>query len=131
MTNYDEIKFLKRSPLEYPDDYFVVDIYINEENMIDIFKNNNDPSKPAYYSGLSLYDFNRSIKEKKTHWNDGRFDVLCCECGELGCGGLRAKIKEDEDSITWSDFDLIPLLEDKQVSYKFKKSQYQEALSGI
>lgn len=129
--NYDTIKFVKVNLDHYPDEYFVVDIYVNGENIINTFNHNQGPEKPDEYSGLSVYDFIECIKDGFVDGKDEEVDVLCCGCGELGCGSLRAKIKEDEDSVMWSNFSSPPRSKEKPFFYKFEKSQYLEAISKI
>jgi hypothetical protein len=36
--------------------------------------------------------------------DDGRIEVLVCECGEAGCWSLEARISVTDATVTWSDF---------------------------
>jgi hypothetical protein len=37
-------------------------------------------------------------------YEDGHAAVLTCSCGQLGCGGVIARIEFSNETVTWSDF---------------------------
>ncbi len=61
---------------------------------------------------------------------DGRVAVLTCDCGELMCGGVVARIEFNDDTVTWCDFAhanyLTPQVLD---SFVFSRAQYDQALA--
>ena len=64
-------------------------------------------------------------------YDDGRVAVLTCSCGELGCGGVVARIEFVPDTVTWSDFRHASYLTTQGLgSFVFSRSRYEEALAA-
>ena len=63
-------------------------------------------------------------------YQDGRAAVLTCECGELGCGGVVARIEFSNETVTWGDFRHWNYLTTQGMgSFVFSRPEYDRALA--
>ncbi len=105
MKQKDTIDF-KINLFKHSETYKTIDIYINGVNIVEMLRKYEKDfagSIAGGYSGVDNYEFHH-IKEGKPRRKDGDFDILACECGELGCWNFVANIEETEDSVIWKNF---------------------------
>jgi hypothetical protein len=64
----------------------------------------------------------------------GKTALLSCECGEVGCSPLLARVTVTEDAVTWDEFEQ-PTRPDWDYDgfgpFSFSRSDYEQALLGI
>jgi hypothetical protein len=64
----------------------------------------------------------------------GKTALLSCECGEVGCSPLLARVTMDEDTVTWDEFEQ-PTRPDWDYGdfgpFTFARSDYEQALLGL
>ena len=62
---------------------------------------------------------------------EGKTALLSCDCGEVGCSPLLARVSVDEDTITWDEFEQ-PTRPDWDYNgfgpFTFARGQYEQAL---
>jgi hypothetical protein len=85
--------------------------------------------------GIALLDLWSSSFDPSAYegelYEDGRFAVLTCECGELMCGGVVAGIEFDHEVVTWSDFRHANYLTPQEMgTFVFARSQYDRQASS-
>jgi hypothetical protein len=64
----------------------------------------------------------------------GRAAILACECGEVGCWPLHARITRSEASVTWSDFAQPHRPEwrhDRLGPFVFERAAYDRAIEDL
>lgn len=115
----------------------VVSILINKKHLLETIKNYEIPfaNREGYenlaggYSYLHKYDFQRLFLNANL---DEKVVLLGCPCGTYECWYLEAKLKFEEDSVTFCDFknrqrrDWI-----YDISFKFDKKQFESELANI
>jgi len=61
----------------------------------------------------------------------GKTALLSCECGEVGCSPLLARVTVDDDTVTWDEFEQ-PTRPDWDYEdlgpFTFERAQYEQAL---
>ncbi|MDX6606512.1 MAG: hypothetical protein QOD14_1052 [Solirubrobacterales bacterium] len=64
----------------------------------------------------------------------GKTALLSCDCGEVGCSPLLARVTVTEDTVTWDDFEQ-PTRPDWDYDdfgpFTFARSDYEQALLGL
>ena len=61
-------------------------------------------------------------------YEDGRVAVQTCSCGELGCGGVVARIQFSDETVTWDDFRHWNYLTPQGMgSFVFSRAEYDRA----
>jgi hypothetical protein len=117
----------------------VIGIRINE---VDLRRHVSDAGGQEAKAGDERWNFIAAQMAMGDHWfgspstpwsnDDGRIAVLNCTCGDLGCGGVVARIAVDGESVTWSEFSnprsstFLPL-----GPFRFDRSEYSEAVSAV
>ncbi|OXM82455.1 hypothetical protein [Paenibacillus rigui] len=128
----------------------ILGIYINGKDLVELIRNYEiqfEPSIAGGYEGLNI-KFLKNIKEHftgKLNENDifkyeGKTLALGCNCGEPGCWPLLIKITEEDEVITWSEFEQ-PYRNEESAgghwdysnfqSLEFNRKQYEEQLKMI
>ena len=61
---------------------------------------------------------------------EGKTALLSCNCGEVGCSPLLARVTVDEDTVTWDEFEqpTRPDWDYEGFGFTFERSQYEQAL---
>jgi hypothetical protein len=56
--------------------------------------------------------------------------LLSCDCGEVGCSPLLARVTVDEDTVTWDEFEqpTRPDWDYDGFDFTFERAQYEQAL---
>ena len=134
MKEKDVIDF-KVNSFDHSESFKTVDIYINGVSFVESLKIYEKPfagKLAGGYSGIDNYEFDH-VKKGIPIMEDGKFDILTCDCGELGCWSFEAKITESDDSIIWSDFEQPR--RDWDYSnfgpFVFDKDDYKEKMSKV
>ncbi|MEC0129145.1 hypothetical protein [Paenibacillus pabuli] len=128
----------------------VLNIYINNENLIEIIKRYEvqfDPKIAGNYDGLNINfykdideHFFGELNENDLFNYDGKTQILGCDCGEPGCWPLLIKISVSDEIIVWSDFEQPYRNEDSAGGYwdysnlkpfVFHRKQYEEQIKEI
>lgn len=87
----------------------VVRVFIDGRDLVDLVRPielpfaaaEGHPDIAGAYDGLLPSDW---LELPEQYGDDGRVALLACTCGEIGCWPLRARIEEDDETVTWSDF---------------------------
>ena len=60
----------------------------------------------------------------------GKTALLSCNCGEIGCSPLLARVTLDEDTVTWDEFEqpTRPDWDYEDFGFTFERRQYEQAL---
>jgi hypothetical protein len=60
----------------------------------------------------------------------GKTALLSCDCGEVGCSPLLARVTVDEDTVTWGEFEqpTRPDWDYEGFGFTFERAQYERAL---
>lgn len=65
---------------------------------------------------------------------DGKTALLSCDCGEVGCSPLLARVTVSDDTVTWDEFEQ-PERPDWDYSgfgpFTFDRTQYERALMDV
>jgi len=108
----------------------VVSIIINEINLLEILRYKDDHQKknPFYeYTELGIRDICNALyhRDKDDWFEDDKFSILGCCCGDKDCGPFRIRVIETENTIVWTDFSHRPVRVDESISkFEFDKEQY-------
>jgi hypothetical protein len=59
--------------------------------------------------------------------------LLSCNCGEVGCSPLLARVTVDEDTVTWDEFEqpTRPDWDYDGFGFTFERAQYERALMAM
>jgi hypothetical protein len=94
---------------------------------------------PGAYAGLVLNRFNFGDlaayllgRPESAYWTKaGAIALLGCDCGEVGCWPLQARVCADEDHVTWHGFSQ-PFRPQRDYGsfgpFTFRRSQYERAV---
>jgi hypothetical protein len=96
-----------------------VDVFVNGRNLVDILRDIEMPfaareGKPHLagdYAGLPPEEIflpsSRLLGDPSTYYDylDGKFAVLGCVCGDVGCWPFRVRIELREDVMIWDGFE--------------------------
>jgi hypothetical protein len=138
----DKIKLIVKTL----DNQEYVDIYINNERLIDIIKRielKYDSKIAGSYKGLPtdiVFLPSRHLLDRPYALYDygDKVSVLECECGCAGCWDLNVKITLEDDKVVWSDFEQPHRDEDSAGGYwkydelkpfVFDRNEYEVELS--
>jgi hypothetical protein len=61
---------------------------------------------------------------------EGKRALLSCNCGEVGCSPLLARVTVDDETVTWSEFEqpTRPDWDYDGFGFTFERAQYERAL---
>jgi hypothetical protein len=134
-------------------EYHVLNIYINNENLIDILKDYEKQfgeNNPGKYDGICIYYFDdidiikhfMGEADKKNILNyTGKTQILGCTCGEPGCWPFLIKINISGNVIIWNEYEQ-PFRSKKRCgekywnysnlkALKFNRVEYENKLKNI
>ena len=99
-----EIKIIKNN-WDYPINCKCIQIIINGKSLIDFIKEYEskfDKTIAGGYAEILNSDLDKQVLlgGKDNVWSN----VLCCECGELGCWPFQIKVKKKKYSYSWYSF---------------------------
>jgi hypothetical protein len=115
-----------------------VRILVDARDLIDLLREVELPAAAAEghpeiagsYSGLAPEQWT----ELPERYGDARAAVLACECGEVGCWPLRARITRREETVVWSDFQQPHRKDwsyDALGPFVFPAAEYDDAVAAI
>lgn len=82
-----------------------------------------DAEQAKMLDHIVLIDLNKA--ELLTH--NAKTEVLCCTCGEIGCGSFRVSIQLDQNTVCWT-----PIFEHQQGrNWVFDRTAYQKQIEQI
>ncbi|RUT46595.1 hypothetical protein EJP82_12155 [Paenibacillus anaericanus] len=132
------------------DDYEILNIYINDENLIEFIKRFEmqfQPNIAGGYEGLNINfitdiceHFSGELNENDLFNYGGKTQILGCNCGEPGCWPLVVKITVKDQHIIWSDFEQPHRSEESEGGFwnysqvaplEFNRKVYEEQLKSI
>ncbi|WP_217809151.1 hypothetical protein [Agreia pratensis] len=85
---------------------------------------------PAYFGFGDLSKYYLGLEDKQ--WpSPGHVWLLGCDCGEVGCWPLRARVNVTDTTVTWSEFSQ-PYRKHRDYSrfgpFEFNRAQYESAV---
>lgn len=145
--NFDTIRFELFDPYEAKEQwavdlhrtgYHAVRIYVNDKELNALLVELEDkedgettPSDPAHvYGHIGLWLAEELRKESADSYGAS---LCCCSvCGDEGCWGVRAKVRETDDEVVWHGFEH----EHRQYTYgglefHFERSAYEAEIKKL
>jgi hypothetical protein len=117
--------------------YLSVHVLIDGRDLIDIVRSvegtfaaaEGHPKLAGAYAGLQPEEW-ANLPEQ---YGDGRAAVLACECLEVGCWPLRAKITVEAATVTWSDFEQPhrAWTYESLGPFRFDRTEYEQEIARI
>jgi len=110
--------------------------FINGRSIIDIIKEvevNYEPNIAGAYDGIRPNLLLRELKDGSIH-DTTKARVLECDCGVDGCWSLLVKVSQDDQTVSWSEFNQIHREHWDYASlgaFVFSKDEYLKALDTI
>jgi hypothetical protein len=143
----DEVSFaLAPAGGDYADDLTQIRIEVNGTDLVDLVRQAELPSAQAddeeelagTYVGLVpgyiRMDLAGQFLGGSGAWlygeGEGKTALLSCNCGDVGCSPLLARVTVDEDTITWDEFEqpTRPDWDYDGFGFTFERGQYESAL---
>lgn len=131
--------------LTWGSDHKAVEVYIDGKKLLDIIREIEVPyaeeegnpelagsyghvSPESLYIDLCRTSLEEDPNEQKSYY-DGRVYLFCCrDCGEVFCWTVSFRVKEDEEFVYWYDFRNMHRWWGYNLTFKFEKEDYQEAI---
>jgi hypothetical protein len=144
----DEVSFeLAQAGGDYADDLTQIRIEVNGTDLVELARQAELPSAQAddeeelagTYVGLVpgyiRMDLAGQFLGGSGAWlypdGEGKTALLSCNCGEIGCSPLLARITVDEETVTWDEFEQ-PTRPDWNYEgfgpFRFDRTEYERAL---
>lgn len=138
MADKIDFKFIDpRGKEEWADDLEidkVVEIYLNDIELIEILKEV-EKTYALKEGKLKLAGAYGHLTPKELYTNlmaNNNVELLCCsECGNSSCWSIIIKIKKDQDYIYWQKFKHNHREWQYNISYKFDKILYEQAIKKL
>lgn len=120
---------------EFPREIKVVEIYINEVELVEILKPiempyafiEEYPSLAGSYGHITPEKLYRNLTASSEE-----IELLCCgDCGESGCWSILVNVEYDDSYVYWRKFKHNHRNWEYDISYKFDKTEYQNALKQL
>ena len=143
----DEVSFeLAPAGGDYSDDLTQITIEVNGTDLVELVRRAELPSAQAdgeeelagTYVGLVpgpiRMDLAGQFLGGSGAWlypdPAGKTALLSCDCGEVGCSPLLARVTVDEDTVTWDEFEqpTRPDWDYDGFGFTFERTQYERAL---
>lgn len=142
-NKHDTIKLIIETPPETEASWLAYNrckILINNEDILDIvtkaeypfFKSTRDLDEN--YAGKYIHMIPSELYEELvTALNSNGTDeapILCCICGESGCGSARVKVIKNKNSVIWNNFRTIRNW-DLGLSFEFDIEEYEKFMEQL
>ena len=146
----DEVSFeLAPAGGNYADDLTQIRIEVNGTDLVELVRQAELPSAEAdeepelagTYVGLVpgyiRMDLAGQFLGGSGTWlyseGEGKTALLSCNCGEVGCSPLLARVTVDEDTVTWDEFEqpTRPDWDYDGFGFTFARPQYEQALLDL
>jgi hypothetical protein len=146
----DEVSFeLAPAGGDYADDLTQIRIEVNGSDLVELVRRaelpaaeaDDEPELAGTYVGLVpgyiRMDLAGQFLGGSGAWlyseGEGKTALLSCNCGEVGCSPLLARVTVDEDTVTWDDFEqpTRPDWDYDGFSFTFARPQYEQALLAM
>jgi hypothetical protein len=146
----DDVSFeLAQAGGDYADDLTQIRIEVNGTDLVELVRQAELPSAEAdeepelagTYVGLVpgyiRMDLAGQFLGGSGTWlyseGEGKTALLSCNCGEVGCSPLLARVTVDEDTITWDEFEqpTRPDWDYDGFGFTFARAQYEQALLAM
>jgi hypothetical protein len=143
----DEVQFeLAKAGGDYADDLTQIRIEVNGTDLVELVRQAELPSAEAdeepelagTYVGLVpgyiRMDLAGQFLGGSGTWlyseGEGKTALLSCNCGEVGCSPLLARVTVGEDTVTWDEFEqpTRPDWDYDDFGFTFARPQYEQAL---
>jgi hypothetical protein len=146
----DEVRFeLAKAGGDYADDLTQIRIEVNGTDLVDLVRQaelpsaegDDEPELAGTYVGLVpgyiRMDLAGQFLGGSGTWlyseGEGKTALLSCNCGEVGCSPLLARVTVDEDTVTWDEFEqpTRPDWDYDGFGFTFARPQYEQALLDL
>src|SRR3954471_7303361 len=143
----DEVTFeLAKAGGDYADDLTQIRIEVNGTDLVDLVRQaelpsaeaDDEPELAGTYVGLVPGYIPMDVAGPFLGWSrrwlfsvgGGKTALLSCNCGEVGCSPLLARVTVDEDTVTWDEFEqpTRPDWDYDGFGFTFARPQYEQAL---
>jgi hypothetical protein len=143
----DEVAFeLAPAGGDYADDLTQIRIEVNGSDLVELVREAELPSARAddeeelagTYVGLVpgyiRMDLAGQFLGGSGTWlypeGEGKTALLSCNCGEVGCSPLLARVTVEDDTVTWDEFEqpTRPDWDYDGFGFTFERAQYEQAL---
>lgn len=116
----------------------VVGIFINDRELLDIVADlENEKLKDGaedyiHQTAKELYNNLVPKDDEEKEWNEYHgTEILCCTCGEIGCGSPTVFIEKDERYVFWKALGHNQIDYHIPLKYVFDRKQYEQALEEL
>lgn len=114
----------------------VVKIYINNEEILDIIKKEEEPydSRPGDYLHVSAFELYENLTDALivgTEANKNGVEILCCTCRCPRCSSILLFVEEDDKYVYWKKFKHTHREWNYNISYKFEKTEYEKVIKQL
>jgi hypothetical protein len=146
----DEVRFeLAQAGGDYADDLTQIRIEVNGTDLVDLVRQaelpsaeaDDEPELAGTYVGLVpgyiRMDLAGQFLGGSGTWlyseGEGKTALLSCNCGEVGCSPLLARVTVDDDTVTWDEFEqpTRPDWDYDGFGFTFARPQYEQALLAM
>jgi hypothetical protein len=146
----DEVSFeLAPAGGDYADDLTQIRIEVNGSDLVELVRRaelpsaeaDDEPELAGTYVGLVpgyiRMDLAGQFLGGSGAWlyseGEGKTALLSCNCGEVGCSPLLARVTVDEDTVTWDEFEqpTRPDWDYDGFGFTFARPQYEQALLAM
>jgi hypothetical protein len=146
----DEVSFeLAKAGGDYADDLTQIRIEVNGTDLVDLVRQaelpsaeaDDEPELAGTYVGLVpgyiRMDLAGQFLGGSGAWlyseGEGKTALLSCNCGEVGCSPLLARVTVEDDTVSWDEFEqpTRPDWDYDGFGFTFARPQYEQALLAM